>query len=88
VAGWTLPLQMGVGVDAITAPLATAELERVDTVTVTPGSIALVLSVTVPATTPVPAAVCAAAAPAARIRMQTPAAADRSQVITRLPVPK
>src|SRR3989304_6289867 len=39
VTGWTLPLQMGVSVATVDAPFA-ADLERVDTVTVTPGTIA------------------------------------------------
>ncbi len=39
VAGWTLPLEMGVPAVALEAPL-TADLERVDTVTVAPGAIA------------------------------------------------
>ncbi|MBI1722954.1 MAG: peptidase M14 [Gemmatimonadetes bacterium] len=38
VAGWTLPLQMGVEATAVDSAL-NADLERVDTVTVTPGSI-------------------------------------------------
>ena len=38
VAGWTLPLQMGVRADSIAAPFA-ADLEAVDTVTVAPGAI-------------------------------------------------
>lgn len=39
VTGWTLPLQMGVSVATVDAPF-TADLERLDTVTVTPGAIA------------------------------------------------
>jgi len=39
VAGWTLPLQMGVPAAALQSPL-TADLERVDTVAITPGTIA------------------------------------------------
>ncbi len=39
VSGWTLPLQMGVGVVAVTEPLDGAALERLDTVTVPAGAI-------------------------------------------------
>jgi hypothetical protein len=38
VAGWTLPLQMGVAVGEIGAPF-TARLERLDTVTIAPGGV-------------------------------------------------
>jgi hypothetical protein len=39
VTGWTLPLTMAVTVDSLRAPV-TADLERLDTLTVTPGRIA------------------------------------------------
>ncbi len=39
VAGWTLPLQMGVRAEEVTTPLGTSGLERVDTVLVEPGRV-------------------------------------------------
>lgn len=39
VAGWTLPLQMGLRIDHVVTPLASADLERVDTVVVTAGRV-------------------------------------------------
>ncbi len=39
VAGWTLPLQMGVKVEAVDAPLDTTALARLDTAVVQPGAI-------------------------------------------------
>lgn len=39
VTGWTLPLQMGVSVATVDVPFS-ADLERLDTLTVTPGAIA------------------------------------------------
>lgn len=39
VAGWTLPLQMGLEVDHLMTPLGAADLERLDTATVAPGRI-------------------------------------------------
>ncbi len=39
VAGWTLPLQMGVGVDRLDQPLGNVDLELLDTAVVAPGGI-------------------------------------------------
>jgi hypothetical protein len=39
VAGWTLPLQMGLRVDHVLTPLGAADLERLDTVVVSPGMV-------------------------------------------------
>ncbi len=39
VAGWTLPLQMGLAMDSLMQPLGTVDLERVDTAVVAPGAI-------------------------------------------------